>query len=337
MDNKYIINFYNEVNETLDGDYKIILEPGRDLETDWIEYDTVKWEIEPCMADLVNDLAQNNALTFEEKLLKLYDFICLNYIYDVNVLYFFRKDVTDPENPKYIACDWYGRIVDDKWTEKRKKHNKRICYEFGRFYAKAINTLIKDKNKMEAFMLGDKENTHYVVALTGDDYSAILDLDDFNSVKDLTRIKMGLSLKGIRILRDEKNILKNAIEKYNENKIEEFDEIVNAKKVLGKNGLIEILEIALKKLNEYKIDAQGVFEYTRNIVEEFEVDTEKVWKEEKGAPERRYERCFYFQHEDKTYLLDSIDRTIGVVDIEKFDESLFVFKPEDHEYEYYGG
>ena len=42
---KYIINFYNELSKELDGNYKIILESGRNLSESWIEYDTVKWEI----------------------------------------------------------------------------------------------------------------------------------------------------------------------------------------------------------------------------------------------------------------------------------------------------
>ena len=91
----------------------------------------------------------------------------------------------------------------ERIERKRKKHNRRICYEFARFYAKAINTLIDGNNELEAFMLGLKDNTHYVVGLTGKEYSVVLDLDDFNSIKDLTRVKLGLTIKGIKILRDE--------------------------------------------------------------------------------------------------------------------------------------
>lgn len=40
----------------------------------------------------------------------------------------------------------------------------------------------------------DIENTHYVVGLTGNNYSVILDQDDFNGIKDLTRLKMGLTI-----------------------------------------------------------------------------------------------------------------------------------------------
>ena len=39
MRDEYIRKFYNEVKETLDGDYKIILEPPRNLTEEWIEYD----------------------------------------------------------------------------------------------------------------------------------------------------------------------------------------------------------------------------------------------------------------------------------------------------------
>ena len=107
----------------------------------------------------------------------------MNYVYDDNVLYFFKKDSSDPNNIKYIAVDWYGRIIDKKWKENRKNHNRRVCYEFARFYAKAINEMLIGNDNCEAFMLGDKENLHYVVGLTGNEYSIILDPDDFNNIK----------------------------------------------------------------------------------------------------------------------------------------------------------
>ena len=45
MKDEYIVRFYNEVKSSMDGDYKIILEPNRSLKEDWIEYDSVKWEM----------------------------------------------------------------------------------------------------------------------------------------------------------------------------------------------------------------------------------------------------------------------------------------------------
>ena len=83
MKDEYIIEFYNEVKNSLEGEYKIILEPGRKINEEWIEYDKVKWEIEDSMKDLVQKLVKENKLTLEQKILKLYEFICLNYIYDV--------------------------------------------------------------------------------------------------------------------------------------------------------------------------------------------------------------------------------------------------------------
>ena len=202
MNNENIRRFYEEVKESLDDNYKIIIESKEDLDEDWVEYDSVKWTVEQPIEKKVNELLNKKSSTLEEKILKLYEYICLNYVYDDNVLFFFRKDLSDPNNIKYIAVDWYGRIVGNEWEDNRQNHNRRVCYEFARVYAKAIKELLDDNNNLDVFMLGDKENLHYVVGLTGPEYSVILDLDDFNSIKDLTRLKLGLTIKGIRILRD---------------------------------------------------------------------------------------------------------------------------------------
>ena len=239
---------------------------------------------------LVEKLLKDNTLSFEEKVLEVYKFICLNYIYDDNVLFFFRKDASDINNIKYIAVDWYGRIVDEKWKANRKKHNRRVCYEFARFYAKAINQLLEENDNLEAFMLGDKENTHYVVGLTGKEYSVILDLDDFNSIKDLTRLKMGLTIKGIKILRDDLGKFQKAVEKFNKDKLNEL----------------------------------------------VEVEIEKVWKEVKGDNEKRYSRCLVFNIDSKIYILDSVDKTLSVINKETLDKN-YILNPEENEYSYFGG
>ena len=56
MKDEYIKSFYKEVNQALEGNYKIILEPGRNLTEDWIEYDPVKWEVEEPIQNLVEKL-----------------------------------------------------------------------------------------------------------------------------------------------------------------------------------------------------------------------------------------------------------------------------------------
>ncbi|MFQ9263982.1 MAG: hypothetical protein ACLSG7_05870 [Clostridia bacterium] len=337
MKDDYIKKFYNEINKELDGDYKIILEPRRNLKEPWIEYDQVKWEMDKPIKELVDKLLKNNTLNFEEKLLKVYEFICLNYVYDVNVLYFFKKDVSDPDNIKYIAVDWYGRIIDEKWKENRKKHNRRVCYEFARFYAKAINELLEKNSEYEAFMLGDKTNLHYVVGLTGKDYSAILDLDNFNSLKDLARLKLGLTIKGIKILRDDTGRLQKAINEFNKNKLEELVEVEKIKKELKGVNTEKYLTNVANVLNSYNIDPQGFFEYMRIIIEDENIEIEKIWKEIKDVPEKRYVRCLIFNINSKTFLLDSDTRMINAIKKDELDKNIFVFNPEENYYNYYGG
>ena len=234
--------------------------------------------------------------------------------------------------------DWYGRIVGNEWIENRKKHNKRICYEFARFYAKAINELIKEDNalEMEAFMLGDKDNLHYVVGLAGKEYSVILDLDDFNSIKDLTRLKIGLTIKGIHILRDENNKFKKALDNFNKGRFVELKEIEDAKEQLREKNIIEYFKKVIEILNSHNIDSQGFFEYVRSIVEESNIKIEKIWKEDTNSLEKRYERCLYFDFGSKTYLLDSISKTLTIEDIQKLNEKIYIFNSEENQYSYYG-
>lgn len=336
MRDEYIKNFYNDVCEKIDGDYKIILEPNRKLNEEWIEYDKVKWELEDNLEDLVNELLQNKQLSFEKKILEVYKFICLNYIYDDNVLYFFKKDTSDPENIKYIAVDWYGRIVDEKWKNNRKKHNRRICYEFARFYAKAINVLLDGDENLEAFMLGDKENTHYVTVLTGRDYSVILDLDDFNKIKDLTRLKLGLTINGITILRDEKGIFQKAINEFNDGRLSDIIDVQKVKKQFNENNKIECFKKIADILKTYNIDSQGFMEYMRTIVENEGFEIEKIWKEIKGENEKRYVRCIIFEYKGKTYLIDSVEQSLNEANMDEL-KKLFVFNPQENLYNYYGG
>ena len=337
MKDEYIISFYNEVNQSLEGNYKIILEPGRKLKEDWIEYDPVKWEVEEPIQNLVESLLKENTLSLEEKILSLYKFICLNYIYDDNVLYFFKRDTSDINNIKYIAVDWYGRIIDEKWKENRKKHNRRVCYEFARFYAKAINELIGENYNLEAFMLGDKENTHYVVGLTGDEYSIILDLDDFNKIKDLTRLKLGLTITGIKILRDKSGKFQKALDNFNKDRLNNLSEVEEVKEKLKGKDTIKYFSSVGEILKSYNIDSQGFLEYMRAIIENEGIEIEKIWKEIKGGSEKRYVRCLVFIFNNKTYLLDSVNKTLNIIDKEKLDKNLFIFNPQENLYHYFGG
>lgn len=331
MNKKYIERLYKEVEEQLDEEYKVVLEPSTNIKEDYVELDCINWELEDTMVDLVDSLKNNNKLTLEEKILEVYKFICLNYIYDDNVLFFFKKRKDAEGNTYYIAVDWYGRIIDKNWVEKRKTHNRRICYEFSRFFAKAINILIGNRDDMESFIIGLKDNTHYVTVISGDDYSAILDLDDFNKIKDLTRLKTGLTLDGIRILRDDKKILRSAIDKFNESRKQTLIEKSNSKET------IEYFNKAIKTIKEYNLDSQGFNEIMKKIIEDEEIDTDRLWKLESETPEKRYVRCIGFEYKNKKYIVDSVlQKMFSEIDSD-YDESLYITNPEEHLYEYYGG
>lgn len=331
MNKKYIERLYKEVEEQLDEEYKVVLEPSTNIKEDYVELDCINWELEDTMVELVDSLKNNNKLTLEEKVLEVYKFICLNYIYDDNVLFFFKKRKDDEGNTYYIAVDWYGRIIDKNWVEKRKTHNRRICYEFSRFFAKAINILIGNRDDIESFIIGLKDNTHYVTVISGEDYSAILDLDDFNKIKDLTRLKTGLTLDGIRILRDDKNILRNTIDKFNESRKQTLIEKGNIKEK------IEYFNKAINTIKEYNLDSQGFNETMKKIIEDEKIDTDRLWKLEAKSPEKRYVRCIGFEYESKKYIVDSVLQKMFCENDPDYDETSYIINPEEQFYEYYGG
>lgn len=331
MNKKYIERLYKEVEEQLDEEYKVVLEPSTNIKEDYVELDCINWELEDTMVELVDSLKNNNKLTLEEKVLEVYKFICLNYIYDDNVLFFFKKRKDDEGNTYYIAVDWYGRIIDKNWVEKRKNHNRRICYEFSRFFAKAINILIGNRDDIESFIIGLKDNTHYVTVISGEDYSAILDLDDFNKIKDLTRLKTGLTLDGIRILRDDKNILRNTIDKFNESRKQTLIEKGNIKEK------IEYFNKAINTIKEYNLDSQGFNETMKKIIEDEKIDTDRLWKLEAESPEKRYVRCIGFEYESKKYIVDSVLQKMFCENDPDYDETSYIINPEEQFYEYYGG
>ena len=101
--------------------------------------------------------------------------------------------------------------------------------------------------------------------------------------------------------------------------------------------LVKILSCQIQKLKNRNIDAQGFFEYIRAIVENEEIKIEKIWKEDKVAPEKRYERCIIFEFDGKTYLIDSIEQAIIQIEKGDLDKNVFVFNSAENIYPYYGG
>ena len=117
-----------------------------------------------------------------------------------------------------------------------------------------------------------------------------LDVDDFNNIKDLTRIKAGLTAEGIVILEDYKEIFKIALDKFNEgrgkdaikkikndinNETQNSTDVEENEKITFLKNVIDILK------NKYEIDSQGIYEYIKEIVD-VSIGPEsrkKVWKE----------------------------------------------------------
>ena len=75
----------------------------------------------------------------------------------------------------------------------------------------------------------------------------------------------------------------------------------------------------------------------RAVVETEEIEIEKIWKEDKNASERRYERCIYFKYEGNTYLIDTIEKSLKNISKKDLDPKIFIENPEENQYKYYGG
>lgn len=300
--------------------------------------DKEKWIITESLYQFIEKLAQNEELSDEDKILLMYEKICKDYIYDDNVLSYIKKYDDD----KFALPDYYGRDTNEEWKKNRNTHNRRNCFEISRILAKSIIELFKGKDKYNVCILYDVDLAHYFVGLTCDDYTLTLDLDDFNNIKDMTRLKTELTAEGIVILEDNENKFKNSLDNFNKNKnkyafkkiesniknkkstklSEEENKDVNIQN--KKSDDIIFIENAISILKEdFNIDSQGLFEYMKEIIDiKLGPDTrKKVWKRIDGNDnkETRYMRCLVFNIDNNEYLIDSekkIMRTFNESELE---------------------
>ena len=322
----------------------IVLNPGEEYDyiddpDDNIVYDEVVWDIPDNIQTLVNQLSANTQLSNEDKILIIYEQLCKDYVYDDNLISYIQK----VDYRSFALPDSYGRSIDEKWKENRKHHPRRVCYEVSRYLAKALEELFKDNEDYGVTILWDKSLTHYFVALTCDDYSITLDTDDFDNIKDLTRIKTDLTAEGIVILEDKKYKFANALDKFNEGRSKaaikkiEHDivyynsnsvsntELQNSDVANKENDDIIFLRNAIEILkNKYDIDSQGLFEYIKEIVD-IKLGPEareKVWKEIQGTDNKatRYIRCLEIEANGKKYLIDVDKPSIRPFDEKEFDD-----------------
>lgn len=298
-----------------------------------VDYDIAEWKIPDKLSPLVNKLSQNNQLSNENKILTVFEEICKDYIYDDNLISYIQK--TDDES--YELPDWYGREIDQKWEENREQHNRRVCYEVSRYLAESLTKIFEGNEDFNVCILWDKGHTHYFVGLTCNDYSVTLDTDDFNNIKDLTRLKTGLTAQGITILSDKENKFKTALDEFNNNrnqdsikKIEEemandssYDNSNQDSTTNKETDDFIFIKSAIEILKEkYDIDSQGLYEYMKEIVD-IKLGPEsrkKVWKKINGDNDKatRYIRCLVIDINNEKYIID-VDRRI----LRNFDEEEF--------------
>lgn len=301
-----------------------------------IIYDPTEWTLPEKLHTYVENLSEENQLTNEDKILLIFEKLCKDYVYDDNLISYIKK----VDDDVFSLPDWYGRDIDHEWEKNREPHNRRICFELSRYLAEALKELLKDNDAFNMCILWNKNLTHYFVGLTCRDYSIALDTDDFFNIKDLTRLKTGLTPKGIAILEDREGKFKNALERFNEgksedaiNKMEEetadFTETQNSNEL---NEEIVFLKKAIEVLaTKYNVDSQGIFEYMKEIIDIRlgSENREKIWKRIKGETNAstRYIRCLVINMDGQKYLIDGDERVLRPFNEEELNKKRPTFIP----------
>ena len=317
-DIKKLFNFNELLSRHSQRKHIIVLNPNGEyknnnkIDNEEIVYDKVGWNIPEELSTWINELEKKSIFSTEEKILLLYQKLCKDYVYDDNLISYIKKS----EDDTFLLPDWYGRETDPQWEKNREQHNRRVCFELSRYLATSLEELLKNKEGYNVCILWDKALTHYFVALTGKEYSITLDLDDFNNIKDLTRLKTGLTAEGIKVWEDTDKRFQNALEQFNNKRgkysIEKIDEDIKSEtssEIDEEPEDIVFLRNAIKVLIEkYDIDSQGIFEYMKEIVD-IKYGPEKrkkIWKKIEGEDEKstRYIRCLIFEMEGKKYIID---------------------------------
>lgn len=255
----------------------------------------------------------------------------------------------------FCLPDWYGRDVNQDWERNRKTHNRRICFELSRYLAVAIMQLFEEKENFNVCILWNKDLTHYLVGLASDEYSVTLDTDDFFYIKDLTRIKTGLTAKGITILEDTNEKFANVLTQFNDGRSEYAIEDVETKRMNMANmnntdkedEHVLFLKEVMHILEEYNLDSQGIFEYMKEIID-IKLGSEtrrKIWKridgEDSHRESTRYIRCLIVNINGKEYLVDRDQRIIREFQREEEKDKRGPFIPYSAlsrgDYDYYNG
>ena len=306
-------------------------------ESEGIVYDKAKWNLPEELKGFIEGISLNSSLGLEGKMLRLYEKICTGYVYDDNLISYIKKD----DEGDFTLPDWYGRDVGETWENNRKKHNRRVCFELARYLATGLTEMVKDcGTDYEVGIFWNKGMTHYLVGLTCDGYSVALDPDDFNNIKDLTRIKRGLTAQGIIVLEDKDRKFTTALQRFNSKRKEvatdamqdEIDAITDKNEVTEENENVIFFKKAVEILSrkqdtdppKRELESQGIFEYVKEMVD-IKLGPEcrtKVYREifEDGEKVPRRIRCLVLNIDGKKYLVDGLDKVFREFDEKEFDE-----------------
>lgn len=289
----------------------------------------------PETEEYVKKILSNFHMSDETRIISLYEELSKKYVYDDNLISYIQK----VRDGLYTVPDWYGRQIDEVWENNRKNHNRRVCFELAREFAAGLNEIFKDNDDYNICILWDIEQTHYYVGLTCSEYSLTLDMDDFSGIKDLTRLKAGLTLEGIKIMpgTDKNAVFKSELQKYNERREKSGYNLIKNERFISDNidesEQIGFLRKAMEFMTEdLKLDSQGVFEYMKELIgcSLGGKAREKIWKKIPGnETDTRYIRCLLVNKDGETYLIDGDSKEVRLFDREEFEKEDRIYLPFD--------
>ena len=251
-----------EVNSLMNWNkIKVNPEETQEIDNSKIKKDYVLWkeDDDTLFFELCKDEGFEQLSTIE-KILKIHFGVCKNFVFD-DFCYFLGS--YNKEKNICTIDSKFGRNPNLVWRENRKKHNRRICYELSRYMAVRLKQFIKEES--DIFLVSDEYETHYATAYVCDDFMIIIDTDDYWKGADLNRVKLGIEIKGITIVSDEKNIVKEKLDEINKTRKskKEFQQEIENDAV--EKSKIEWMNILLEKIKILGND--GIFKYMCTILE----------------------------------------------------------------------
>ncbi len=293
---KEFVKKLKEVNSLMNW-CKIKINPDETEEIDdsEIKKDYVYWKEDDdhLFEELCKDRIFEQLSTIE-KILKIHCLVCKYFVFD-DFCYFLGN--YNKEKNICAIDSRYGRNPNSVWIENRKKHNRRICYELSRYMAVRLKQFIKEES--DIFLVSDEYETHYATAYVCDDFMIIIDTDDYWKGADLNRVKLGLEIKGITIVSDEKNIVKEKLNEINKTRKskKEFEKEIEDDPV--EKSRIEWINILLEKIKI--IDNDGIFKYMYTILEMKGYEPKKIWEKEDTI----YKESLYMRWNMKFMVINS--------------------------------